>query len=125
MSALLRGITSNHVGDVYCSNCFHSYEKVCNNHEYCYVEMPNEDNRVLKYNYGENPLKALFIIYADLEYLLEKMHSCQNIFEKVYKEKKTKHTLSGYSIFTSCLVNPAKNKLDFTKVRRGLYGKLL
>ena len=25
ISALLRGITSNHVGDFYCLNCFHSY----------------------------------------------------------------------------------------------------
>ena len=25
LSALLRGITSKHVGDFYCLNCFHSY----------------------------------------------------------------------------------------------------
>ena len=25
ISKLLRGITSNHVGDFYCLNCFHSY----------------------------------------------------------------------------------------------------
>ena len=25
LSALLRGITSNHNGDLYCLNCFHSY----------------------------------------------------------------------------------------------------
>ena len=25
LSALLRGITSNHIGDFYCLNCFHSY----------------------------------------------------------------------------------------------------
>ena len=25
LPALLRGITSNHVGDFYCLNCFHSY----------------------------------------------------------------------------------------------------
>ena len=25
LSALLRGIASNHVGDLYCLNCFHSY----------------------------------------------------------------------------------------------------
>ena len=45
-SALFRGITSNHSGDFYCLNCFHLYstkeklkkhEKVCNNHDYCYV----------------------------------------------------------------------------------------
>ena len=54
--------------------------------------MPNEDNKILKYNYGEKTLKAPLIIYADLECLLEKMHSSQNSFEKSYIEKKTKHT---------------------------------
>ena len=56
-SALLRGITSNHDGDFYCLNCFHSYstekklekhERVYNDHDYCYEEMPNEYNKILK-----------------------------------------------------------------------------
>ena len=60
--AWLRGITSNHKGDFYCLNCFHSYRtenklkkhyNVCKNHDYCYVEMPEEDNKILKYNHGE------------------------------------------------------------------------
>ena len=47
LSALFRGVTSNHDEDFYCLNCFHSYstekkikihEKVCNDHDYCYVE---------------------------------------------------------------------------------------
>ena len=50
--------------------------------------MPNEDNKILKCNYREKSLKAPFIIYADLECLLEKMRSCQNNFEKSYTEKK-------------------------------------
>ena len=81
LSTLFRGVTSNHDGDIYYLNCFHSYstenklkkhEKVCNDHDYCYVEMPNEDNKILKHNYGENSLKAPLIIYVDLECLLEK-----------------------------------------------------
>ena len=40
------------------------------------------------------------------------MHSRQNNFEKSYTEKKIKHTPSGYSSFTSCLFDPAENKLD-------------
>ena len=97
LPALLRGITSNHVWELYCLNCFHScstenklkkHEKVCNDHDYCYVEMPNEENKILKYNYGEKLLKAPVITYADLECLLEKIHSCQNNFEKSYTEKK-------------------------------------
>ena len=80
-SALPRG------WNFYCSNCFHSYstknklkkhERVCNDHDYCYVEMPNEDYIILKCNHGEKSMKAPFIIYFDLECLLEKMHSCQN-----------------------------------------------
>ena len=50
--------------------------------------MLNEDSKILKYNYSEKSLKALFIIYTDLKCLLEKMHSCQNNVEKSYTEKK-------------------------------------
>ena len=73
-SALLRGITSNHNGDFYGLNCFRSYstekklkkhEKVRYNHDYCHIEMPNEDNKILKYNNGEKSLKVPAIIYAD------------------------------------------------------------
>ena len=57
LSALFRGITSKHEGDYYCLNCFQSYntknklkkdKKVCENHDYCYVEMSGEDNKILK-----------------------------------------------------------------------------
>ena len=34
--------------------------------------MPEKDNKILKYNYGEKSMKDLFIIYVDLESLLEK-----------------------------------------------------
>ena len=40
--------------------------------------MPKEDNRVLKYNDGENSMKVLFIIYGNLESLLEKISTCYN-----------------------------------------------
>ena len=70
--------------------------------------MPNEDNEILKCNHGEKSLKAPFMIYADLECLLEKMHSCQNNPEKSY----TEHTPSGYSSFASCSFDAAKKKLD-------------
>ena len=33
-------------------------------------------------------MRVPFIIYADLECLLEKMHWCQNNLEKSYTEKK-------------------------------------
>ena len=77
--------------------------------------MPNEDNKILKYNHGEKSLKAPFIIYSDFECFLEKMHSCQNNPEKSYTKKKTKHTPSDYSLFTNCSFDVTKNKLDCYK----------
>ena len=53
LSALFRGITSKHDGDFYCLNCFQSnttenelknHKKVFENHDYCYVEVPEKDN---------------------------------------------------------------------------------
>ena len=91
LSALFRGITSKYVGDFYCLNCFHSYstksklkkhKRVCNDHGYCYVEMPSDNNKILKYNQGEKSIKFPSIIYSDLECLLKKMHSFQNNPEK-------------------------------------------
>ena len=57
LSPVLRGIKSKHNGDFYCINSFHSYstkeklkkhEKVCNDHDYCHIEMPNEDTTTEK-----------------------------------------------------------------------------
>ena len=34
--------------------------------------MTEKDNKILKYNHGEKLMKVPFVIYADLESLLEK-----------------------------------------------------
>ena len=122
LSRLLRGITSNHDGDFYCLNCFHSYrtknkldahKKICENHEYCHIEMPTEDSNIIKYNQGEKSLKLSFIIYADLECLLEKINTCYNNPEESTTTKINKHTQSGCSIFTHCSCDKSKNKLNY------------
>ena len=55
LSALVRGMTSKHDGNFCCLNCFRSYttknrlkkhKNVCENHDYCYLEMPEEDNKI-------------------------------------------------------------------------------
>ena len=75
--------------------------------------MPSKGSKTLKCNHGEKSLKVPFIIYADLESLLKKIHSCQNNPEKSYTEKKAKHTPSDYALFTCCSFDALKNKLDF------------
>ena len=75
--------------------------------------MPNEDNKIIKYNQGEKSIKLPFIIYADLECLLEKMSTCYNNPEESSTNEINKHTPSGYSLFTQCSFDKTKNKLDY------------
>ena len=79
-------------------NALKNHERLCDNNDHCHIEMPTEDNKTLKYNHGEKSLKALFTIYADLEYLLIKEQSCQNNPKESYTERKAKHEHSGYSL---------------------------
>ena len=72
-----------------------------------------KDNNIIKYNDGEKSMKVPFIIYADLECLLEKMSTCINNPNESSTTKINKHTPSGYSIFTSCSFDESKNKLNY------------
>ena len=65
LSGLLRGITSNHHSDFHCLNCFRSYrtkskvelhKKICENHDYCYIEMHSKSNNIIKNNHGEKSM---------------------------------------------------------------------
>ena len=40
--------------------------------------MPKKHHKILKYNHGESSMKVPFIIYADLESLLENISTCHN-----------------------------------------------
>ena len=66
LPGLLKGITSTHKEDFYCLNCFRSYrtknklkerKKICENHDYCHVEMPTKVINTIKYNQGEKSIK--------------------------------------------------------------------
>ena len=81
LSRLLRGVTSNHDGDFYCLNCFHSYrtknklnahKKICENHDYCHIEMPTKVNNIIKYNQGENQLNYRLLFMSIWNACLER-----------------------------------------------------
>ena len=55
-------------------------------------------------------MKVPFIIYADLDSLLEKISTCQNILEKTLTTKINKHKPSGFLMFTQCLFDSTKVK---------------
>ena len=75
--------------------------------------MPEECNKILRYNHGEKSIKVPFIIHADLQSLLEKMSTCHNNPKKSSTTKINKHTASGYSLFTQCLIDATKIKHDY------------
>ena len=84
---LFRGITSKHNGDFYClifsssfrtENALKNHENVCRDYDYCHIQMPNEENNILKYNLGEKSMEIPFIIYGDFESILEKISTCSN-----------------------------------------------
>ena len=88
---LFRGITSKHDGDFYWLNCFCSFrtknalknhENLCREHNYCYLDMPDKGNNILKYNPGEKSMKIRDVILLDIESLLEKISTCGNNPEK-------------------------------------------
>ena len=74
--------------------------------------MPEEHEKI-EYLPGEKSLKALFIVYADLECILKKIQYCQNNPENSYTEKKAKHKPSGYAWCSICSFDDTKNKHYF------------
>ena len=74
--------------------------------------MPTKDKNIIKYNQGEKSIKLPFFVYANLECLLKKMSTCQNSPKEPSTTEINKHTPSGFSLFTHCLFNKTKNKLN-------------
>ena len=80
------------------------HQKICKDHGFCHVKMPEENNKILKYNPGEKSLKFLFINYVDLECWLQKIDTCQN------NPEKSKHKPLGYSLGTYCSFDKSKTE---------------
>ena len=79
--------------------------------------MPNEGNKIIKYNQGEKSIKSPFIVYADLECLLEKISTCCNNPKKSSTTEINKHTPSGYLLFTYCSFDEKKISLIIIEVK--------
>ena len=58
--------------------------------------MPSEDTEILKFNQCLKSHKASFVIYVDLECLMEKTDGCKNYPEFSFTTKLGKHIPSGF-----------------------------
>ena len=115
------GITSKNNGDFCCLNCLHyfrtkskleSIKKVCENKDFHNAIMPSEDNKILEFNQYQKSDQSLFIIYADLECVIERIDGCKNSAENSYTTKVKEHIPSGFSMSTISSFGSIKNKHD-------------
>ena len=121
LSALLREITSKNNVDFYCLNSFHSFRtkkrleshtRVCENKDFCNVIMSSEDTKILEFNQNKKSDKAPFIIYADLEWIIERLIDAKIILKNSSRTKVSKHIPSVFSISTISVFQSVENKHD-------------
>ena len=62
--------------------------------------MPSEDTKILEFNQHQNSDKVPFIIYADLECLIDKIDRCKNNPENSPTTKVGEQTPSGLYMST-------------------------
>jgi len=77
------------------------HEKHCNgiNGRPTRIEMPKETNSHLYFKNYQNQQKVPFVIYADLEAIVEKMQGCElPNKQESYTEKTSHHALCGYVV---------------------------
>ena len=86
--------------------------KKCENKDFCNITMLSEDTKILKFNQYQKSDKAPFIIYADLECIIEKIDGCKNNPESSFTTKAGEHIPSGFSVSTILSLNSIENKHD-------------
>ena len=89
-----------------------SYIKVCENKKFCNVIMPSKDTKVLELNQYQKSDKAPFIIYADLQCIIEKVDGCKNNLKNSSTTKVSKHMKSGFSMSTVSSFKSIEDKHD-------------
>ena len=108
LSALLRGITSKHHSDFYCVNYLQSFVK----HDFCSIIMPSEDTQISKLSQKSD--KAQFVVYADLECLIEKINGCKINPEIAFTTNLSQRIPSVFSIIA---ISSQKTNMMYTEVK--------
>ena len=103
LTLLSRRITSRHQGDFYCPSCLLSFpaenkgesrKNVCENKGFCNVIMPSKDTKILELDRYQTCDKALFIIFADLECIIEKIDGFKkNPWKFIYSKSKQTYSI--------------------------------
>ena len=87
-------------------------KKICENKDFCKVIMPSKDTKTLEFNQYQRSDKAPFIIYAELECIIEKIDGGKNNSKNSSTTKVRKHIPSGFSMSTISSFRSIENKHD-------------
>ena len=74
--------------------------------------MPSEDTEILEFDQYQKSNKALFIIYADIECLIEKIDGCKLNPEHSPSTKVRKNIPSSFSMSAISSLRSIQNKRD-------------
>ena len=85
---------------------------MCENKKFCNVIMPSEDTKILEFNQYQKSDKVPFIIYADLECIIEKIDGCKSNTENLSITIVSKHIPSGFSMHKISSFRRIENKYD-------------
>ena len=92
-----------------------SHKKVCENKDFCNVIMPSEDTKIWEFNQCQKSDKAPFIIYPDLEYIIEKIDGCKSNPDNSATTKVSEHIPLGFSMFTISSFTSIEDKHDASR----------
>ena len=85
--------------------------------------MPSEDTKILVFNQYQKHDKVLFIIYGDLECIIEKIDGCKNNPESSSTSKISKHISLSFSMSTISRID--KNREEIQKLYLTYYNLLI
>ena len=89
-----------------------SRKKVCENKDLCSIIMLSEDTKIIEFDKYQKPDKVQFVIYADLENLIDKIDGCKSNSENSSPTKLGKHILSCFLTSTILSFISIENKHD-------------
>ena len=108
----------------FCTNCLQGFTRelsrdqhqvYCKDNETIRVEMPREGSAV-EFCDGQNQFKAPFIMYADLESILEPTESPNPDPNQPYSQNVNQHAFSGWRVYSKFAYGEVKDPL---KIYRG------
>ena len=97
------------------SNCLHSFRiknKLESHKDFCYLIIRFSKTKLLEFNQFQKSDKVPFIIYANLECIIEKIDGCKKNPENSSTTKVSEHIPSGFSMYTISLFRSIEDKHD-------------